>query len=386
MTTNNYTHKYLTNGCWPQRPIAAIKKIVIHHTAAPFDNRSNDERLQQHADFEVKTENWPGLSYHYMIMKDGQIYQLNECTDSSYTDGINYESLAICLDGYFHPDVNNQPTPEQLQSLQDLLDKTINDPNGIVVTKDDVVGHREHIAASLGGTACPGDLLMPYVIQYRTTGKIINNQPNQNTNTDMTTLTQDDVNTLTNLGFGDNAKVLQQTGIRAGDYIDRVGELAASRKLLNDSIQASLFHDAIKNQEFDADTRTNLGNAINDKNANYIVSFSGSEPRKYLTILQTQCDNLKKQILATASTPNSAPVDQSQQNSSTKPIWASKKAILTALVSTAAVALAAYNPNAFLLIRNSPLFPLVATYLLGQSGVDIANIINQTNVTDASKK
>ena len=380
MPTNNYTHKYLTNGCWPQRPIAAIKKIVIHHTAAAFDDRGNDERLQQHADFEVKTENWPGLSYHYMIMKDGQIYQLNEFTDSSYTDGINYESLAICLDGYFHADVNNQPTPEQLQSLQDLLDKTISDPNGIVVTKDDVVGHREHIAASLGGTACPGDLLMPYVIQYRTTGKIINNQPATNSNmTDLTQLTD-----------------------------QQIKDAGLARK--------QWFYDGVGRLTFDEATRTNLINSISQSDYDYLLSFSGSEPRKLLaTQMQKNQDSQVEiqTLIAKAATLNQAQTDLEnklsssntslesaskkvqdlelrldtlQQNSSTKPVWASKKVIVTALASIGFTALAAYDPNTFLAVRNSPIFPMVATYLLGQSGVDIANIINQTNVTDASKK
>lgn len=171
MITNNYIHRFLTNGHWQQRPLSAVTKIVIHHTAAPFDQRSNNDRLQQHADYEVHSNDWPGLAYHFMIMRDGQVYQLNEFSDVSYTNGINYDSLAVCLDGYFHPPVNNQPTSEQLNSLQELLDNLCNHHPEFPASQGDVVGHREH---SRDPTACPGDGLIPYVINYRQKGQLLN--------------------------------------------------------------------------------------------------------------------------------------------------------------------------------------------------------------------
>ena len=234
----------------------------------------------------------------------------------------------------------------------------------------------------------------------------INN--NQNNNTDMTTLTDEDYNTIVSLGFKENADVLKARGITSGDYTDRVREL-------NDSIQRPLFHTAIQNQEFDTDTRTKLDNAINNKDASYIVAFSGSAPRKYLDAVTKQSQGLENEVQTLTvknSTLNQAKtdlenklsstnaslepvskkvqdlelqVDTFQKNSSEKPVWASKKAIVTILATIGFTVLAIYDPNTFLAVRNSPIFPMIAIYILSQTGVDITNISNQTKPTDASR-
>ena len=178
MTPNiiDRTHQYMTNGVWSYRPVEAIAKIVVHHTAVAWDNRSNDERLQSFANYEMHNDNnsWAGLSYHFMVMADGTIYKINELTDMTYSDGINHESLAICFDGYFHPDKNELPTQAQLESGQKLLDWLCNENPQFPASQGDVVGHCEH---SANPTACPGQFLLPFILNYRNTGSLVSQLP-----------------------------------------------------------------------------------------------------------------------------------------------------------------------------------------------------------------
>jgi len=83
------------------------------------------------------------------------------------TEKMNYRSIGIAVCGDFHPTSGNeQPSPEQLATLQELLDK-IRIERGI--PKERVLGHREVPDA----TNCPGDNLLEYVKRYRTTGQLI---------------------------------------------------------------------------------------------------------------------------------------------------------------------------------------------------------------------
>jgi hypothetical protein len=96
-----------------------------------------------------------GLSYHYAIMRDGSIYKLNNHNDITWHDGRNNDTLGILVDGYFHPPHNEKPSKEQLESLDWLTTKLLNDLN---LPRDRIKGHRD-----FGQTACPGDLFYPTV-------------------------------------------------------------------------------------------------------------------------------------------------------------------------------------------------------------------------------
>jgi len=162
MNIINAIGKYkLKDRSWFQREVSDIKKIVVHHSARPTSNNTNEEILNilmgDHT-----TQGWPGLSYHFVILKNGAIYQINNLSDITWTDSINVDSVAICLDGYFHPDFNEQPTQEQLTSLKWLLDNLSTQHPEFPASQKDVMGHRERYA-----TACSGNNLFPYVVEYR---------------------------------------------------------------------------------------------------------------------------------------------------------------------------------------------------------------------------
>ncbi len=105
---------------------------------------------------------WPGAAYHFLITKDGTIYQLNDFTEVTWHDTRNWDSIGVALEGYFHPPHDEKPTTAQLQSLDWLLDKLCTETPEIPADHDDVLGHRER-----SSTACPGNNLFPFVTEYR---------------------------------------------------------------------------------------------------------------------------------------------------------------------------------------------------------------------------
>ncbi len=162
MEIKNVIGKYLQpNRAWYNREVSGIKKITVHHTAS-LDNGTNEEKLKAIMATHVKND-WPGLSYHYVIMEDGTIYNVNEHSWVTWHDTVNWDSLGVCLHGYFHAPYDKKPTVEQLQALKFLLDELCKNHPEFPSDQDDVVGHRERSA-----TACPGDNLFPYVTEYRT--------------------------------------------------------------------------------------------------------------------------------------------------------------------------------------------------------------------------
>lgn len=164
MAIKDVTHKYLKSGrSWIQRDVKTISKITVHHTANPRLDDKHDEIMRSEMSTHVDKNGWPGLSYHYIIFPDGTIYKINNHEDVTWHDTYNFDSLAVCLQGYFHTPHNQKPTKEQLLSLKALLDELCTLHPEFPADQDDVLGHRERSV-----TACPGDLFFPYVVEYRT--------------------------------------------------------------------------------------------------------------------------------------------------------------------------------------------------------------------------
>jgi len=164
MTIQNKIGAYLQSGReWYNRDVSTIKVITVHHDAIPHDSRSATQIMQQI--FNSHTgQGWPGMAYHYFIHRDGTVYQVNKHEWVTWHDGVNWDAIGICVTGYFHPDYNNQPTKEQLQSLKALLDELCKNHPEFPASQGNVYGHRER-----NSTACPGNNLYPYVKEYRET-------------------------------------------------------------------------------------------------------------------------------------------------------------------------------------------------------------------------
>lgn len=167
MTIHNKIGQYLAPGrAWYTRNVNTITKFSVHHDAIPHDNRTAEEVMKSIMDIHNKKNGWPGMSYHYYIHRDGQVYWVNKHEWVTWIDGINWDAIGIVVNGYFHPPVNNDPanasgTP-QLRALRELLDELSTKHPEFPAAQGDVYAHRERAA-----TACPGDKLFGYVFDYR---------------------------------------------------------------------------------------------------------------------------------------------------------------------------------------------------------------------------
>jgi hypothetical protein len=143
--------------------------IIVHHTATPRDSTRFSTIKNNHIGI-----GWGDIAYHHWIAgaMDGTGNHIagrpeNKIGAHADTEKMNYRSIGIAVCGDFHPaSRNEQPSPEQLATLQNLLDAIRKDRG---IPRERVLGHREVPDA----TDCPGDNLLEYVKRYRATGKLI---------------------------------------------------------------------------------------------------------------------------------------------------------------------------------------------------------------------
>lgn len=123
------------------RLVTSIRMVVVHHSAG--FNGSPEQFARQHVD----EYNWPGIGYHFVVAKDGTIYQTNDLTTKSYhARDANGYSVGVCCIGNFEIE---SPTEAQLSSLAALIPYL----NTLLVKKLEIVGHG---SAPGNSTECPG--------------------------------------------------------------------------------------------------------------------------------------------------------------------------------------------------------------------------------------
>lgn len=143
--------------------------IIVHHSATPRDSTRFQTIKNNHIGI-----GWGDIAYHHWISGalDGNGVHIsgrpeNKIGAHTDTQKMNYRSIGIVVCGDFQPTSGNeQPTTEQLNTLQQLLDKIRKDRG---IPKERVLGHREAPDA----TNCPGDNLLAYIQRYRATGKLL---------------------------------------------------------------------------------------------------------------------------------------------------------------------------------------------------------------------
>jgi hypothetical protein len=163
---------------WDKRPLTAIEHLVVHHSVTNGDGKSNDQQLRELQSIH-EGQGWPGLSYHNVITRDGTLYQCNDQDDLTWTVlNLNRQVLSVCLIGNFE---SQDPTKEQLQTLDNLLRVWSNESPQFPAGQKDVKYHGELIP-----TACCGLKLRPYILKFRETGNLIDDitapTPTENTN------------------------------------------------------------------------------------------------------------------------------------------------------------------------------------------------------------
>jgi len=126
------------NGSYGKRTLSQIVRFVIHHSATTTGDP------WQYAKYHIENHGWPGIGYHFVIQKDGTIYQTNTLDTISYhVGGSNTGSVGICLTGNY--DVETPPSA-QINSLVWLLKKL-----SAELGQKPIEGHRE-----FSTTHCPG--------------------------------------------------------------------------------------------------------------------------------------------------------------------------------------------------------------------------------------
>jgi hypothetical protein len=145
-----------------QRSLESIDVLGVHHDATPRPHDYDSVARYKQEAKEHYLRLGPGLQYHYKIDNTGQIFYTRPLTTWLYAVGseANTRGVWICLDGYFHPDVNQKPTREQYEALSQLIIELMtNRPDVPNLVFPNVTPH-----SSFSPTACCGDTLRPYVL------------------------------------------------------------------------------------------------------------------------------------------------------------------------------------------------------------------------------
>lgn len=135
--------KTLPHGATPyrKRDLDQIEQIVVHHSA---DNGTPDTIAGFHTAPKPNGHGWPGVGYHFLIDKSGQIYKGNNLDVVSYNvANQNTKTVGICCIGNYEVDIPSQATVDSLKWLIGTVKAIIGDKP--------VIGHLD-----VGTTLCPG--------------------------------------------------------------------------------------------------------------------------------------------------------------------------------------------------------------------------------------
>jgi hypothetical protein len=128
------------------------KYLTIHHAGVKDDGSvPGDEKMRRLYRFSVKDKPWGDVPYHYVIDRQGHVFEGRSLRFAPDTN-TGYDvmgHIGICVNG----DLTTQPLEEsQYRSLVDLLAKLSAELN---IADTRIAGHRDY---SPGKTDCPGVL------------------------------------------------------------------------------------------------------------------------------------------------------------------------------------------------------------------------------------
>lgn len=135
-------------------------RITIHHTVTPTrDSMRPAARVRQIQAFHMEGRGWCDIGYHYLIARDGRIFQGRPQTRiGSHVGNNNTGNVGIAFLGSYD---RSRPNDAQLCAAAKLVG-WLGRTHGIRRDRAHVKGHRQY-----GGTSCPGDHL------YRRLGDIV---------------------------------------------------------------------------------------------------------------------------------------------------------------------------------------------------------------------
>lgn len=131
-----------TNKSYRTRAKSSITNIAIHHSATTSGS------AEAFANYHVNTLSWPGIGYHYVIDKNGTIYQCHDLEVISYHVGNhNSRAVGICMIGNF---VVESPTDAQMKAAIELTTYLLTQ---LKLSVHNVFGHNEF--SGHASTLCP---------------------------------------------------------------------------------------------------------------------------------------------------------------------------------------------------------------------------------------
>jgi len=127
-----------------KRYLERIKSIALHHSGAATGSP------QSFATYHV-SQGWPGIGYHYVIDKEGNIYQTNRLDTISYNVGpLNGEVVGICVIGNYDKETLNEAQKTSIIDTVNLI--------RLIVGHKPVKGHKEYKS-----TDCPGKNIIEFI-------------------------------------------------------------------------------------------------------------------------------------------------------------------------------------------------------------------------------
>jgi hypothetical protein len=157
---------------WAQRYSPEVKLLVVHHTAQKVtgDPRPPVERMRALYDFHANSRGWGDIGYHYVVDEEGGIYEGRNGGKKVVGGHVycgNVGTVGIALMGNFEEE---QPTMQQIQSLQWLLNQLSEQYN--INLNRNVSYHGKNVKTILRhkdliSTECPGFYMSHTVSQVR---------------------------------------------------------------------------------------------------------------------------------------------------------------------------------------------------------------------------
>lgn len=162
---DNDHYELVPRSAWTKEPVGInhvlmgkVTRITIHHTDehGGMDGKSDLEVVRMIENFHRGPQRrWAAIGYHFLIGKDGKIYEGRPVKFQGAHCGDNANNLGISIIGDCH---HNLPNPHQMKALKAFLDDQRERFN---VPTSRVYGHRD-----LKPTICPGDRLYGWVLDY----------------------------------------------------------------------------------------------------------------------------------------------------------------------------------------------------------------------------
>jgi LysM repeat protein len=172
---------YIPRSAWAVLPIASERatpmggkpnRITVHHTSMPGDTTAEtkaflrlvDER--HHGVIGSGGEKGACIGYHYLIARDGRVYEGRPLRyQGAHARGDNNKlNIGVCLLGDFQ---DRQVPAVMKASLVEVLDRLRRDHG---ISRSQVVGHKDFNPPGHYHTDCPGRFLYQVVQAYRQGG------------------------------------------------------------------------------------------------------------------------------------------------------------------------------------------------------------------------